>query len=150
VVQVTYSPQRNRATELAFVTPSFTGSLTTASAISLSLTEGSLSSASFNGTSITLGAGHYLVSCSLGIEKNTTSVSATLDWRLFVDSVGVGSFGGLDNSNALVMGIDISCTAFTVDQGSTSDLEVKVSNINTAGQELLSDYSYMIIWRVDL
>lgn len=147
---MTYLPQRDRAAEVAFVTPSFTGGLTTASAISLSLTEGSLSNASFNGTSITLGAGHYLVSCSLGIEKNTTSVSATLDWRLFVDAIAVGSFGGLDNSQAAVVGIDIACTAFTIDQGATSDLEVKVSNINTTGQELLSDYSYMIIWRVDL
>ena len=147
---MTYLPQRIRTTEVAFITPSFTGSLTSSSAISLSLTEGSLSGCTFNGTSITLGAGHYLVSCSLGIDKNTTATTATLDWRLFLDSVAVGSSGGLDNSQAAVVGIDVACTAVTVDQSTTSDLEVKVSNINVTGQELMSDYSYMIIWRVDL
>lgn len=147
---MTYLAKPILTPEGAFITPSFSGGLTANTALSLSLSDGSITAMTVGSTSLTLGPGHYMVSFSLGINRNSTDFTLTLDWLIRDGGVQVGSKGGLDNQSAQVMGCDVANACFTVSEGSTKVIDFVINNNTNNSMTVESDYSYILVWRSDL
>lgn len=146
---MTYIAKPILVPEGAFIRPSFTGGLTANTPLSLSLEDGVITGMTVNATSLTLSAGHYMISCSLGINRNSTNFSLTLDWLIRGAGVQVGCKGGLDNQAEQVMGCDVANACLTVPSGETRDIDVVITNNTNASMTLESDYSYLLIWRAE-
>ena len=103
-----------------------------------------------NASSLTLGAGHYMISCSLGILRNSTDYTLTLDWMIRATGVQAGSKGGIDNSAEAVMGCDVANACLTVPIGQTVDIDVVITNNSNDTMTLEASYSYLLIWRTEI
>ena len=147
---MTYSALPIKTPEGAFVRPSFAGGLTAGTPLSLSLDSGSITGMVVNASSLTLGAGHYMISCSLGILRNSTDYTLTLDWMIRATGVQAGSKGGIDNSAEAVMGCDVANACLTVPIGQTVDIDVVITNNSNNAMTLEASYSYLLIWRTEI
>lgn len=147
---MTYLAKPVLTPEGAFITPSFSGGLTANTALDLSLSDGSITGMTTGATSLTLGPGHYMVSFSLGVNRNSTDDTLTLDWLIREGGAQIGSKGGIDNQSERVMGCDVANACFTVLEGSTKVLDFVINNNTNNAMTVEPDYSYILIWRSDL
>lgn len=147
---MTYLAKPILVPEGAFLRPSFTGGLIANTPLSLSLEGGNITGMAVNATSITLSTGHYMISCSLGVNRNSTNFQLTLDWLIRAEGAQVGCKGGLDNQAEQVMGCDVANACLTVPEGETRSVDFVITNNTNNAMTVESDYSYILIWRSDL
>lgn len=147
---MTYLAIPIKTPEGAFIRPSFSGGLTANTPLSLSLDDGAITGLTVNATSLTLSEGHYMVSFSLGVNRNSPDYTHTLNWLIRDSGAQVGSKGGLDNQGEQVMGCDVANACVTVEEGQTKTLDFVINNNTTNAMTVEPDYSYILVWRTDL
>lgn len=147
---MSYSAVPLKTPEGAFIRPSFTGGLTANTPLSLSLESGTITGMTVNATSLTLSEGHYMISYSLGINRNSTDVNLTLDWLIREAGAQIGCKGGLDNQNELVVGCDVANACISIPSGATASIDFVITNNTNNSMTLESAYSYLLIWRTEI
>lgn len=125
---------------------SHTGAVSVGDYMTLTLDHDELSATESGGTTLILGAGHYLASAILGADA-TNAASDLVDFQLEVDGVLVGAKGGRQPVGKV--GSDAAECVFTVPEASTGDLRLKITAVS-GSVTVLADYSQIYIRKVAL